>query len=180
MRNTKLKNILLIPLFSAIIAISAQLQIPFALPFTLQLLAIFMALILLGGIGGAVSVLLYISLGLIGLPVFSGFASGFGYLFSAAGGYIIGFIPLTVTYTVMSLVFGKRGKRTVVYALISLIPLYLTAILWLTFVYTDATQGSLLAAISLYVLPFVLPDVIKCIFASIIAERIEKAIRNGG
>ena len=179
MRHAKLKNIMLIPLFSALLAISAQLQIPFVVPFTLQLLSIYIALMILGGIAGGVSVFIYICLGLIGLPVFSGFGSGCGFLFSAAGGYIIGFIPLCLTYTALCAIFGSEGKRPLIFSLVSLAPLYLTAILWLTFVYTDATGGSFITSLTLFVAPFIIPDLIKCVLAYFISKRIKKALGSG-
>ena len=76
MRNSKLTDMILIGLFAALIAVCAQIQIPAAVPFTLQTFAIFLAVGLLGGKRGTVSVVIYILLGMVGLPVFAGFKGG--------------------------------------------------------------------------------------------------------
>ena len=74
--NKKAKDISLITLFSAIIVICSLVTIPSVVPFTLQTFAIFLCLNILGAKKGIVSILIYIFLGVIGLPVFSGFKGG--------------------------------------------------------------------------------------------------------
>ena len=78
-------------LFTVIIALCSYITIPVVIPFTLQTLGIFLALELLGGKKGTFCVLLYILLGAVGVPVFSGFRGGLGVLLSNTGGYIMGF-----------------------------------------------------------------------------------------
>src|SRR5699024_5062047 len=80
-------------LFAALIAVASQIVIPLGLvPFSLQTLMIGLTASLLGRRVGTWSIIIYLLLGLIGLPVFAGGASGFGVLFGPTGGYLIGFI----------------------------------------------------------------------------------------
>ena len=77
---------------AALIAVCSWVTIPLVVPFTLQTFAVFTVVELLGGKKGCLSILVYILLGAVGLPVFSGFKGGIGALIGTTGGYIIGFI----------------------------------------------------------------------------------------
>ena len=92
MKNSKTKNMVLVALFAALIAICSWISIPSAVPFTLQTMAVFLAVGLLGGKMGSLTVLFFILLGAVGLPVFAGFLGGIGALLGTTGGYIIGFL----------------------------------------------------------------------------------------
>ncbi|MFS0646370.1 biotin transporter BioY [Siminovitchia sp. 179-K 8D1 HS] len=90
----KLRAMIITSLFAAIIGIFAQITIPLPLvPITGQTLAIGLAATILGARQGTISVLVYILLGAVGIPVFSGFSAGFSVLVGPTGGFIIGFIP---------------------------------------------------------------------------------------
>ena len=88
----KTKDIVFIGIFAALMAICSWISIPTTVPFTLQTFAVFMAVGVLGGKRGTLSVLVYILLGAIGVPVFAGFAGGLGILTGSTGGYILGFL----------------------------------------------------------------------------------------
>ena len=88
------KNIAYMALFSALTAICSWISIPTLVPFTLQTFAIFLMVGLLGTKRSLLSILIYLLLGAIGLPVFAGFSGGLGMLFGTTGGYLIGFFFL--------------------------------------------------------------------------------------
>lgn len=95
-RTLNIRALILCALFSALIAVGAFIKIPVpAVPFTLQFLFTTLAGLLLGRKLGAISVAVYIAVGLLGMPVFTG-GGGPGYIFQPTFGYIIGF--LTGTY----------------------------------------------------------------------------------
>ena len=101
-------------LFAALIAICSWISIPTAVPFTLQTFAVFLALGVLGGKLGTLSVAVYLLLGAVGLPVFAGFQGGLGALLGATGGYLPAASELTdVEYTVPDYHFeqGVYDKR---------------------------------------------------------------------
>ncbi len=83
----------LVPLFAALTAAGAFIQVQTPLvPVTLQTLLVYSSGLFLGPAGGALSQLLYVTLGLIGLPVFAG-GGGIIYVLSPSFGYLVGFIP---------------------------------------------------------------------------------------
>ena len=80
-------------LFAALTAAGAFIKVPMPLvPMTLQTLLVYASGLFLGPSGGALSQLLYVTLGLIGLPIFAG-GGGIAYVFSPTFGYLVGFIP---------------------------------------------------------------------------------------
>lgn len=96
-QHTRIKSISLIGLMTAVICVMSPFSIPLPfspVPITLGFLAIYFTLFALGMVKGTISCLIYILLGLVGLPVFSGFSGGAGKLFGPTGGYIIGYIFL--------------------------------------------------------------------------------------
>ena len=74
MQQNKTRDIVFIGIFAALIAICSWISIPTTVPFTLQTMGVFTAVGLLGGKRGSLAVLVYILLGLVGLPVFAGFS----------------------------------------------------------------------------------------------------------
>lgn len=92
--STKLRMMIISSLFAAIIGVLAQLTVPLPLvPITGQTLAIGLAATILGAKYGTISVLIYLCMGSIGLPVFAQLSGGLGVLFGPTGGFLIGFIP---------------------------------------------------------------------------------------
>jgi biotin transport system substrate-specific component len=94
-----------ISLFSALTAAGAFIKIPLPMvPMTLQTFLVYSAGLFLGPAGGAVSQLIYVTLGLAGIPIFAG-GGGIAYLFSPTFGYLIGFIPAAA----MAGLLSKKG-----------------------------------------------------------------------
>lgn len=93
MQWTKTMTCSFIGLFAALIAVCAQIIIPMPLgvPFTLQTFAVALAGVLLGRRRGALAALVYVLIGAIGAPVFSGFGSGIGVIFGPGGGFLLSF-----------------------------------------------------------------------------------------
>ncbi|MBP1971106.1 biotin transport system substrate-specific component [Virgibacillus natechei] len=90
----KLRMMIITALFAAIIGILAQVTIPLPLvPITGQTLALGLAATILGSKYGTISVILYVIIGAIGVPVFSHMQAGLGVVFGPTGGFIIGFAP---------------------------------------------------------------------------------------
>lgn len=91
MNSEKIRNLILCAMFAALTAVGAFIKIPIPyVPFTLQLTFVTLAGYILGAKNGMISVLIYIALGLIGIPVFTE-GGGIGYVFKPTFGYIIGF-----------------------------------------------------------------------------------------
>ena len=98
-----------IAIFAVIIAVCSWISVPMVVPFTLQTFGVFCAVGLLGGKRGTLSVLIYVLLGAVGVPVFAGFSSGIGTLFGVTGGYIMGFIFTALIYWLITAIFGEKA-----------------------------------------------------------------------
>lgn len=163
MRNEQLKMLIVTALFAAIIGIMAQITIPLPLvPITGQTLAIGLAATILGKRYGVLSVLVYIMLGIAGLPVFSEMSSGIGVVFGPTGGYIIGFIPAAFLIGWLLERFGFTVKNAVIANIIAMIITLSFGAVWLKFV----AELSWTAALTGGVTPFILVGIIKAILAA--------------
>ncbi len=158
-------------LCAALIAASAMIAIPFPVPFTLQLFGVYFALFYLGGVRGTVAVAVYVFLGAVGLPIFSGFSGGFGRLFDATGGFIWGFLLLSLVYLALSAIFRIRWGGLIAAAL-SLLAFYALGSVWYAFFYTDGSLEGYLGSLLITVAPFALPDAVKLVLAYTLAERL--------
>ena len=174
MSETKnnLKNYILIALFSAIIAVCAFITIPSPVPFTFQALGVFCALTVLGGKRGLLSIILYIFLGIIGLPVFAGFSGGLGHLMGVTGGYILGFIFTALIYC-FATHFGSSSKTKAVGLISGLVACYIFGTLWYTILYLkEFSLQSFMSALLVCVVPFIIPDLIKIAVAILISNKL--------
>lgn len=110
----KIKNMTHIALYSIVITVCSWIAIPTNMPITLQTLGIYFVIFYAGGGKATLSILVYIALGLIGLPVFAGFNTASVAFASPVSGYIIGFIVAGGFYFVAELIFPKAMKRGLV------------------------------------------------------------------
>ncbi len=172
--KTRLKNAILISLFTAIVAVCSLITIPAPVPFTLQTLGIFCALAVLGGKNGTITIVLYTVLGIVGVPVFSGFSAGPGHLLGATGGYIIGFILCALVYWLVTKLCNNSPKATISGLSLGLLTCYITGTLWYAFVYLgEISVKSLFSAIIVCIVPFLIPDIIKLIVAVLISKKLQ-------
>ena len=160
-------------LSAALIAVCSWVTIPAAVPFTLQTFAVFTACSLLGGKLGLCAVALYMLLGAAGLPVFSGFGAGVGALFGPTGGYILGFAFTALAMWGVQVKFGDRLPVRVSGMALGLLLCYAFGTAWFMAVYAR-TSGpiGLGAALSMCVLPFILPDCAKIALALFVSTRL--------
>ena len=104
------QNMVLIAVFTAIIAVCSWISVPIGpVPFTLQTFAVFVTAGLLGTKRSEISIIVFIILGTIGVPVFAGFSSGPGVIAGPTGGYIVGFLlTALIIGLLMKLAKGKN------------------------------------------------------------------------
>ena len=171
----KTYDIVYIGLFAVLIAICSWISIPATVPFTLQTLGVFLTVSMLGGRRGTLSVLVYILLGAIGLPVFSGFTGGIGILLGNTGGYIIGFLFSALTMWLISHLAGSGRIVQAFSMLAGLLVCYAFGTAWFMIVYTRGNGPvSLAVVLGWCVIPFIIPDLIKIAVALLIGSRIRK------
>ena len=163
-------------LMTAVICILAPLSIPIGtVPISFTNLAILFTLYLLGWKMGTASSVLYIFIGLIGLPVFSGFTGGIGKLAGPTGGYIIGFIPMAI---IAGIVIEKTNNIFLQYLsmVIGTIVLYAIGTAWFCVV-MDTT---VMTALSICVFVFIPGDLIKMVIAAGLGNVIRKRLKVAG
>lgn len=162
---------------AALITVCSWISIPTVVPFTLQTFAVFAVLSILGGKRGTLSVLVYILLGAVGLPVFSGFKSGAAVLLGTTGGYIIGFLLTGLIYIAMEKISGRKQPFEVISLLLGLIACYTFGTIWFMNVYAAKTGPiGIGAALSWCVIPFIIPDIIKLVIALLISNRVRNTV----
>ncbi len=177
MQFTKTQRIVYTGIFAVLLAICSWISIPTLIPFTLQTFGIFFTLLILGGRQGTITIFIYLLLGAIGIPVFSNFGAGFGYLLGNTGGYVIGFIFIGLT----CYLFEKLPVKSIYLQLISMILGLFLCYAFGTFWFmkismgTISTQG-LLGILSMCVFPFILPDLCKLALAYFISKRIKHVL----
>ncbi|MBN2126753.1 MAG: biotin transporter BioY [Deltaproteobacteria bacterium] len=162
-------------MFGAATAAGAYMVIPLPpVPITLQTLLTGLSGALLGGRLGALSQVVYVLLGIIGLPVFAGGKAGLGVLFGPTGGYLLGFIA--AGYLTGRLV-ESREKPGFLWVALSILAgfglIYLLGIAQLSLV----AGLSLTKALSLGMIPFLVGDLLKVIAAALITLWIRDRIK---
>ncbi len=174
------KDLVLTALMAAVLCVVSPWSITIGpIPFSFSLFAIYLTMYLLGAKLGTFSVLLYLLIGLLGLPVFSGFTGGPQKLFGPTGGFLIGYLPMALLIGLF-LDHTQKEHITFRHTLLRILVvfactwvLYLFGTLWYMFV----SGAGFLAALSVTVLPFVLIDLAKNILAALLGPAIKKRIR---
>ncbi len=171
------KDLVYVALCAVLMAVCSWINIPSAIPFTLQTFAIFCTLGLIGGKRGTASILVYLLLGALGLPVFAGFSGGVGILFGITGGYLLGFILMGLVYWL-----GERlgkGRRIVEIGsmALGLVLCYAFGTAWFMFVYARQSGAVTLAtALAWCVIPFIVPDLVKMALAVLLSQKLSKVL----
>ncbi len=172
------KELVFTALMAVIIAVCSWISIPTTVPFTLQTFGVFMAVGLLGGKKGTISVLVYILLGAVGVPVFAGFSGGIGVLFGTTGGYIVGFLLSGLVYWAMTAAFGEKLPIMIIAMVLGLIVCYAFGTAWFMIVYAKNTAPiGLMTALGWCVFPFIIPDCIKIALAIVLTKQLKKYVK---
>ena len=172
-------NISVTALFAAIIAVCAWISVPVGpVPFTLQTLGVLCAGGLLGYKRGVASVITYIALGAVGLPVFNGFSGGIGVILGSTGGYIIGFILTAFITGFAADKYSRKPVPVIIAMIIGVIACYLVGTIWFMVVYTVKAGAIALSTVLLNcVVPFILPDALKIAVSFIIVLRVSRHVK---
>ncbi len=170
----KIRNMALCGFFAALLAICAWLAVPLGDGMvTLQTFGVFLALGVLGGKQGTIAVAVYLLLGAVGLPVFSGFRGGMGMLLSTTGGYLTGFLGCSLVFWLLSALFP--GK-TLPGMLAGLLVCYLFGSIWYYHIYVGGDTVTLGIILAKCVLPYLLPDGIKLLLAWQLSQKLKRFV----
>jgi biotin transport system substrate-specific component len=172
--SNQLRMVVYASLFAALTAVGAFLAIPIGpVPIVLQNMFVFLAGLLLGSRWGLASVAVYLLAGACGLPVFAGGLGGIGRFFGPTGGYLIGYLPAVF-------IIGKisaRSRPGIAFDILAMVcgsvVLYACGITVLKIV----TGMTLIKAIAVGMLPFLIGDALKIVAAAIMARTLRPLIR---
>lgn len=177
------RQIAVIGLMTAVTCILAPFSIPIGpVPISLTSFAIYISLYVLGVKEGTLSYLIYLLMGLIGLPVFSGFTSGPQKLLGPTGGYLIGFIPMAILagMVIDQLAEAKEKVKSQVICFLGMI--FGTAICYILGTVWLAYQANLdwKAALFAGVIPFIPGDLAKMAVAALVGPKIRRQLIQAG
>ena len=162
---------------AALLAVCAWIAVPTAIPFTLQTFGVCLVAALLGLRGGLWTVAVYLLLGAVGAPVFSGFRGGFGALLGATGGYLIGFLFTALAVGAAAERFGRRLPALLGSMALGVLLCYAFGTAWFVLVYSRGSGAvGVGTALSWCVLPYLLPDAVKIALAAVLAQRLYPVI----
>ncbi|HJB25735.1 MAG TPA: biotin transporter BioY [Firmicutes bacterium] len=174
----KTKNLILCALFAALTAVCSQIALVLPItqvPFNLATFAVFLAGGLLGASTGAISQIVYVFLGAIGVPVFAQFSGGFQNLIGPTGGYIIGYIAGAWVTGLLVNQFSKRSFFLYALAMAAgLAACYALGTAW----YMVLTKANLTASLMLCVVPFLPVDALKIVLAAFLCTRLSKHLKH--
>ena len=163
------REIILCGLFAALVSVLAQISIPLpftTVPLTLQIFGIAITGLILGSKCGFISILIYLILGGIGVPVFAQFSAGIGVLFGPTGGYLMAFI---IGYIKEK---SNSGILTAISMIIGLAVVYALG----TVMFSLVTGNTIINSLLYCVVPFVAVDLLKLVLAYIIGETVSKRL----
>lgn len=172
------KTMVMISLMAAVTCILGPLSLAIPIspvPITLTNLAIYFSVYVLGSKRGTISLLIYLLIGLVGIPVFSGFTGGPAKLLGPTGGYLIGFIFMAV----ISGMFIEHTENHLLHfigMLLGTAVCYLFGTAWLA----RLTGISFGAALTAGVIPFIPGDLTKIVLALFIGPTIRRRLRQVG
>lgn len=186
-RRSMIYDIVVIAISAALITVCSWISIPLGpVPFTLQTMAILAVLLTIGGRRGTIAIVVYLALGAVGVPVFAGFKAGPAALLGPTGGFLVGFIAAALIFWLLEkLIFARLmstpAKRLIfgfVNSFVFELVLYTVGVIWFMTVYAAKTGPIGFGAVmSMCVIPFIIPDIVKMIAAAVIGSRAYRFVR---
>ena len=175
-RKITTQQMALVAIMTALTCILAPFSLPIGpVPISLTNLVIYFSLYLLGWKLGTLSYVIYLLIGLVGVPVFSGFTAGPAKLFGPTGGYLIGFIPMAIICGFAFEKFSNRGMQIAGLA-IGTIVAYIFGTAWLAIEAHLTFYQALLAG----VIPYIPGDLVKIILVVLVGPIVKKRLQSAG
>ena len=175
-RKITTQQMALVAIMTALTCILAPFSLPIGpVPISLTNLVIYFSLYLLGWKLGTLSYVIYLLIGLVGVPVFSGFTAGPAKLFGPTGGYLIGFIPMAIICGFAFEKFSNRGMQIAGLA-IGTIDAYIFGTAWLAI----EAHHTFYQALHAGVIPYIPDDLVKIILVVLVGPIVKKRLQSAG
>ena len=171
--NTRyVKNIAAVSMCTAFIIISSWLSVPFSVNFTLQTFSIFIICFLFDFKIAFSSIVVYMMIGIIGVPVFSGFGAGISAIVAPTGGFLLSF--LLFPFVIKLFNFKSNLALRIFSMFVCMLICYTLGTLWYYFGYSAANEMDIIGILSICVFPFIIPDIVKILLVSLVYGRLSK------
>jgi len=180
-QRQRILEICCIALFTALMAVCAQIAVPLpgGVPFTLQTWALALAGVVLGPKNGTIATLVYVALGAMGAPVFANWTGGFAIVIGRTGGFIMSF-PLVALLAGLGAQMG-RGKIGKAAWLVAGLTAGTVLNLFAGMVYFDfVMQVGWAAAFAWSVAPFLVSSVLRIVVIAVLGKSITFALEKAG
>lgn len=175
MRESSTVKYTMCALFVAFISICSQIAIHIGMvPISMSLLAVFLAGLFLGTKYGTLSVIVYILLGITGIPVFAGAKGGLAIILGPTGGFLVGYILCVVIVGFVADRFNKQKIFIVLGMVVAVITCYIAGVLWFSII----TENGFYRSLKLCVIPFIPGDIIKIFISIIIYYKIKPRLND--
>lgn len=162
-----------VALMTAVLCVLAPFSIPIGpIPISLATLGLYLSVMILGRKKATLVCLMYLLIGFVGLPVYSGFMGGPAQLLGPTGGYLIGYLLLTVIAGWFVDKFPKKRALCLLGLVFGTMSCYGIGTIWLAV----QTKLDFARALMVGVVPFIIGDAVKIVVAVWIGEVIRKAI----
>jgi biotin transport system substrate-specific component len=170
--NTNVKTLTRIALLAALTAILSQAAIPMptGVSITLQTFAVALAGYLLGKKDGTISIVVYLALGAVGIPVFTGFTGGISKFVGVTGGFLWGFLFMAFLCGL-----GKEQSNRIVAILLGVAGLLICHLCG-TLQFSILMGTPFLRALLLVSLPYLVKDILSVVAGYVVAEAVAKAL----
>ncbi len=177
----KTKNMVMCAVFAAILSVLAVITIPIGpVPITLGFFGVMLTGIILGPKYGSIAVLVYLLIGSVGLPVFSGFKGGFQVLLGPTGGY-------AWSYIIMAFIIGAITKKLPEKKWLAVIKIFIACLIAIVVGYTAGTiqfmavqKTDLLKSLAMCVIPFIPVDIAKAAVSAILGLSVRTRLEKSG
>ena len=175
--KTNVREMALIAVMAAVTCVLGPLSVPIGVvPISFTNLAVYLAIYVLGCKRGTISYIVYLLIGLVGVPVFSSFTGGVGKLFGPTGGYLIGFIFMALICGWFIDKFDCKLVPSFVGMVLGTIVCSVFGTVWLAY----QAGMSFYAALAAGVLPFIIGDLVKMVIAAVIGPQVRRQLARAG
>jgi len=175
--NSKIKTMTTCALFAAIMCICGPLSVPIGpVPVSLTNLVLYFAIMILDTKKSFVSYLLYLLIGIVGLPVFSGFQGGLGKVVGPTGGYLVGFLLMVIIGGIIMEKTEAKIWITILGMILGTIVCYAFGTVW----FMAIMDYELMPALALCVWPFIPFDLVKIVIAVLAGKVVRKRLETAG
>lgn len=164
-------------LMAAVMCVLCPISIPIGpIPISLSIFVMLLTVAILGTQKALISCVVYLLLGMAGMPVFSNFQGGLAKLAGPTGGYLIGYLPMIL----VAGLFQKKDKDNLVLSMVGMALGVLTAYLFGTVWFVFQTQSTFAHALTVCVYPFIPLDLAKLVVAAVLGKLVRKALVKSG